>query len=151
MSAVTILSGPERRRRWSSAEKLRIVAESRAPGANVAAVARRHDVHPNLLHLWRRQARTGVLAAAPGGEARFAPVIVAADGGSACAAAVNRGALCMIEVVLRNGRVLRVPSEAARGRWRGWRTRWRRPRDDADPARRTSVAGDRPHRHAQGF
>jgi transposase-like protein len=31
--------------------------------ASVAEVARRHDIHPNLLHQWHRQARTGVLAA----------------------------------------------------------------------------------------
>lgn len=27
------------------------------PGAVVTVVARRHDVHPNLLHYWRRQAK----------------------------------------------------------------------------------------------
>jgi transposase len=57
MSAVTVLSGPERRRRWTSAEKAGIVAESLAPGASVTEVARRHDIHSNLLHAWRRQAR----------------------------------------------------------------------------------------------
>ena len=62
MSTVTVLCGPERRRRWSPAEKARIVEESLAPEAHVAEVARRHDIHPNLLHLWRRQARTGALA-----------------------------------------------------------------------------------------
>src|SRR5271165_7479346 len=53
---VTILSGSERRRRWTTAEKLRIVQESQAPDAMVSEIARRHDVHPNQLHLWRRQA-----------------------------------------------------------------------------------------------
>src|SRR4029450_9249802 len=60
MATVTVLSGPERRRRWSSSEKARIVEESLAPGAVVAAVAQRHDVHPNLLHHWRRQAKRAV-------------------------------------------------------------------------------------------
>jgi transposase len=46
---VTVLSGPERRRRWTTAEKLRIVEESQAPDAVVSEIARRHDVHPNLL------------------------------------------------------------------------------------------------------
>ena len=55
MSTVTVLSGPERRRRWSLAEKARIVDESLAPEACVAEVARRHDIHPNLLHLWRKR------------------------------------------------------------------------------------------------
>lgn len=48
MATITVLSGPERRRHWASAEKAGIVAESLAPGAT--EVARRHDVHPNLLH-----------------------------------------------------------------------------------------------------
>jgi transposase len=64
MSAVTVLPGPERRRRWTSAEKAGIVEESLAGDASVAEVARRHDIHPNLLHLWRRQARLGGAAAA---------------------------------------------------------------------------------------
>ncbi|MGF7236651.1 MAG: IS66-like element accessory protein TnpA, partial [Frankia sp.] len=62
-------SGP--RRRWSSSQKARIVEESLAPGACVAVVARRHDVHPNLLHHWRRQARRAVDS---GRELKFLPV-----------------------------------------------------------------------------
>ena len=81
---VTILSGSERRRRWTTAEKLRIVQESQAPDAMVSEIARRHDVHPNQLHLWRRQARTGVLAGADAGHgaregARFAAVAIAPE------------------------------------------------------------------------
>ena len=84
MSTVTVLSGPERRRRWTSTEKARIVEESSAPDASVAEVARRHDIHPNLLHLWRRQARTGNLALiraddAPASEVEFAAVAVAPE------------------------------------------------------------------------
>jgi hypothetical protein len=44
--AVTVLSGPERRRRWFSTEKRQIVHESLAPAASVAAVARRRDILP---------------------------------------------------------------------------------------------------------
>jgi len=74
MTTVTVHTGLERRRRWSSAEKVRIVEESLAPGAISAVVARRHDVHPNLLQLWRRQARTGVLSLAAEGGRHFVPV-----------------------------------------------------------------------------
>jgi transposase len=42
--AVAILSGPERRRRWTQAEKLRLVEETLAAEANIAEIARRHDV-----------------------------------------------------------------------------------------------------------
>jgi transposase len=74
MATVTILSGRERRRRWSAEERARIVEESSARGAVVAEVARRHDVHPNLLHHWRRQARLGGVAAS---RINFLPVAVA--------------------------------------------------------------------------
>lgn len=59
MSTVTVLSGPERRR-WTLAEKAQIVEESLAPEASVVEVARRHDIHPNLLHLWRGRRAQGI-------------------------------------------------------------------------------------------
>jgi transposase len=62
MSNVTVLCGRERRRRWTAAEKLRLVGDSLSPGLSVVEFARRHDIHPNLLHVWRRQAQTGALA-----------------------------------------------------------------------------------------
>ena len=48
-------SGP--RRRWSEADKRRIVAESYQPGTSVALVARRNAVNANLVFNWRRQYR----------------------------------------------------------------------------------------------
>ncbi|MDE5446966.1 transposase [Bradyrhizobium sp. CSA207] len=85
MTTVTVLSGPERRRRWTTAEKLRIVEESLAPGTSVVEVARRHDVHRNLVTAWRRQVRTGVIACGPepltrrGDDVGFAAVSIAPD------------------------------------------------------------------------
>jgi transposase len=79
---VTVLSGPERRRRWTSAEKLRIVAESHAPGAIANEVARRFDIHPHQLHKWRQDVRHGRLGpalgrqAAGGSEPQFIPIAV---------------------------------------------------------------------------
>ncbi len=73
MATVTVLSGPERRRRWASSDKACIVEESLAPGAVVTTVARRHDVHPNLLHHWRRQAKRALDA---GQGLKFLPVAV---------------------------------------------------------------------------
>jgi len=75
MATVTVLSGPERRRRWGPSEKASIVEESLRPGAVVTAVARRHDVHPNLLHYWRRQAKR---LADDGHGLKFLPVAVTA-------------------------------------------------------------------------
>jgi transposase len=58
-----LTTGRERRRRWSLADKLRIVAESHEPGALIRAVAARHGVCESLVFTWRRQVRDGVLAA----------------------------------------------------------------------------------------
>ena len=58
-----ILTGPERRRRWSVAEKLEMVAETREPGVTVSLVARRRGVSPNQLFTWRRLAEQGALTA----------------------------------------------------------------------------------------
>jgi transposase len=49
------VSAGRRRRYWPAEEKRKIVAESLAPGASMAEVARRHGVNPNLLFTWRRQ------------------------------------------------------------------------------------------------
>ena len=113
---VTVLSGPERRRRWTSAEKLRIVEESLAPEAMASEVARRHDIHPNQLFAWRRRARLGLLTAAAAAAAdgcRFVPVAVAKEAKLSPQATVVVGRSGMIEVALRNGRVLRLPDGVA--------------------------------------
>ena len=118
---VTVLSGPERRRRWTTAEKLRIVEECLAAEVPVVEVARRHDVHPNQLHGWRRQARLGLLGAdvaVVAQECRFVPIAVSPAESKACEepkAAVG-DAPPIIELVLRNGRVLRLPESVTPAR-----------------------------------
>jgi transposase len=42
------------RRRWTLAEKVRIVEESSQPGMSVSYVARRYGIAPNLLFRWRK-------------------------------------------------------------------------------------------------
>ena len=69
-----IISGVERRRRWSVADKLRIVAEADEAGATVAEVARRHEISRSILWAWRKQARAGVLATPDALD--FLPVVV---------------------------------------------------------------------------
>jgi transposase len=69
MSRIEVLSGPERRRRWSEDQKQAIVAEAFAPGASVREVARRRDVVPGQIYRWRRDLRTAA--------AGFAEVVVA--------------------------------------------------------------------------
>ncbi|SPP98335.1 protein of unknown function [Bradyrhizobium vignae] len=62
LQRIEIITGTGRRRRWSTDAKAAIVAESFAPGASVSAVARRHDISPSLLFLWRRQATQAQVA-----------------------------------------------------------------------------------------
>ena len=109
MATVTVLSGLERRRRWASSEKASIVEESLRPGLVVTAVARRHDVHPNLLHHWRRQAKR---AAEAGGGLKLLPVTVTAASGRTAASG-------SIEIELGGAVRVRVDAavdEAALGR-----------------------------------
>lgn len=57
----------ERRRRWTPADKLRIVREAFAPNAIAKRVAERHEISTGLLFTWRRQ----LMASGPAG---FLPV-----------------------------------------------------------------------------
>jgi transposase len=42
------------RRRWSVADKVRMVEEASQPGMNVSYVARKYGIAPNLLFRWRK-------------------------------------------------------------------------------------------------
>ncbi len=70
MSRMTLMTGDERRRRWSDEERARILAAIEEPGAVVAEVARRADVCTSLVYKWRRQAR------ATANDPGFAQVVV---------------------------------------------------------------------------
>ena len=52
-----VITGAVGRRRWSNAEKARIVQEAVAPSAVVSQIARRHGMAPQHLFTWIRQAR----------------------------------------------------------------------------------------------
>ena len=54
MSEIEIITDGGRRRRWSAADKLRIVEETMYNGESISAVARRNGVAPNLLYRWRK-------------------------------------------------------------------------------------------------
>ncbi|SUS08235.1 transposase [uncultured Defluviicoccus sp.] len=56
-----VLGRVERRRRFSLAQKLAVVAEAAAPGAVISAVARRHGLLPGQVFKWRRLAALGVI------------------------------------------------------------------------------------------
>ena len=104
--AVEIITGRERRRRWSVEDKLKIVAETLEPGASVNQIAARHDVYPGLLFTWRRQMRSGKLAAQR--KPLFFPVQTHDAGLSAMPAQRGSSASRQIEIELSNGSRVRV-------------------------------------------
>src|SRR5437764_3125227 len=53
--AVEVIASVERRRRWSRAEKERIVAAAMEPGAVASEVARAAEIHASQLFRWRQQ------------------------------------------------------------------------------------------------
>lgn len=58
------------RRRWTPEAKARILAETLAPGANVAEVARRHAIVPQQLYRWRNALQSNA------GDMSFVPAVV---------------------------------------------------------------------------
>ena len=100
-----------RRRRWTDAQKVRIVEESFGPRGSMAETARRHDIGRTLLVRWRRQYRNGELA---GGAAplRFMPVTLAPLEAAAQPPAPKPGpastSVERAEITLLNGRRLLV-------------------------------------------
>ena len=110
-----IITGVERRRRWSAEEKLRIVAETEQPGCGIAEIARRYEIRRGLLWNWRSQVRRGVLSPEP--PPVFLPVRTISDPASgddakhvspsatARAEQVSGG---KIEITLPDGRSVKV-------------------------------------------
>ena len=118
-------TGP--RTRHTLEEKLRIVEETRAKGASVAVVARRHKVNANQVFAWRRQFRRGLLNS-PGAkdDAKLLPVKVstptvlpterAAPAAPSGSPPKRKQSSRMIEIRLSNGHIIvvrgRVDAEA---------------------------------------
>ncbi len=102
-SPVEVITSVERRRRWSAAEKERLVAASLEPGASISALAREAGIHASQLYGWRRQ-----LCARRGAPAGFAAVRVAPDPGPPIATAG------MIEIEFAGGTRVRIAGAADR-------------------------------------
>jgi transposase len=84
-----------RRRRWSDAEKLRIVTESLSGSRLVSATARRHGISPGQLFTWRREMR--VQPQRPAIEPPAMVRVCVEDSPKA------RGAPSMVEIILPSG------------------------------------------------
>ena len=112
---VEIITGRERRRRWSTADKLRIVGETHEPGVRVCHVAARHGVCESLLFAWRRQVREGLLVEPD--LPVFMPVQMLGTSAAAApsppspAAAPARPQAGLIEIELGDGRQVRVGAD----------------------------------------
>ena len=119
---VEIITGRERRRRWSVEQKLSIIGETREAGARVRDVAARHDLCESVVFAWRRQAREGVLVA------RDAPTFLPVRMREATSPAVMGASSSMeasaaappappppglIEIVLGDGSLVRVGNDVA--------------------------------------
>lgn len=100
---VEVITSVQRRRRWSQAEKERIVAAALEPGATILGVAREFGVHASQVFRWRQQL-CGRAPAAPG----FAAVSIAA-GPSGTASAPEPG---LIEIELGTGARIRISGAA---------------------------------------
>jgi len=128
---IEVITGAGGRRSYSAEEKLRLVGEAEGGRGAVAGVARRYGICKTLIYRWRRQIKSGALSA----EAvpSFVPVhVVAADPGLEDAVSPipaigppasadpeparpdpSEDRAATIEVVLTNGRVLRVAEDIA--------------------------------------
>jgi transposase len=103
---VEVITSVERRRRWSRAEKERIVAAETEPGAVASAVAREAGIHASQLYRWRQEL-CGSARTAPG----FAAVTIAPEPGMAASPviATSRG---LIEIELPTGARVRITGAA---------------------------------------
>lgn len=86
---IELITGAGRRRRWTTADKARVVVESFVPGANVSEVARRNGLSPQQLFGWRREARA--LFSESGGDLIEAEPLPGAAGRAPSDARSSRG------------------------------------------------------------
>jgi transposase len=111
IEVLSAADGP-RRRHWGEADKVRLVEESFRGHRQVSSTARRHGVSRSLLTTWRRQYRDGEL----GDETPPAFIPLALSSGmpapvpSTAPVAQLDARDVQLEIVLRNGRRLLVPS-----------------------------------------
>jgi transposase len=119
---IEVITGVERRRKWSAQEKAAIVAESLAEGAVVSEVARRHDLNPQQLFGWRARLRNAERGSAPSSDATpaFVPAIVEDEPPAPAAPTLPAAVVAMgaagvdpapIEIAL-GGVIVRVRGEA---------------------------------------
>ena len=103
MSQMTLMTGPERRRRWSEDEQRQILAAAFAPDANVRDVSRRYDVATSMIYKWRREAL--VSGQVPGFNEM---VVVPVEPATALAP------VALVEIEVGENRLVRLPTTTPR-------------------------------------
>ena len=109
MSRVEVITSVQRRRRWSRAEKERLVAATLEPGVTVTEVSQAAGIHSSQLFRWRKELCRRSEPSAP----QLVPVKIAPAAGALEKTAdlppsgplPRRG---MIEIDLGDGRCVRV-------------------------------------------
>ncbi|WP_196490426.1 MULTISPECIES: IS66-like element accessory protein TnpA [Sphingomonadales] len=105
-SRMDVIPAGRVRRRWTDEAKARIIAASFEPGANIAQIARTHDLLPQQLYAWRHDHIRGRKLA--GERLGFAAVIVDEP---ASMVSTAEGAH---EIVIRtDGLAIHVPPQAS--------------------------------------
>lgn len=118
--AVEVLGRVERRRRFSTEQKLAIVAEANTRGVTVSEVARRHGLTPSQVFKWKRLAELGVIGIRGASELPSLIAMEAINEGDTAGATdpteassvrlmeAGASARGVIEIDLGPGRLLRV-------------------------------------------
>jgi transposase len=102
-----VLPGVSRRRVWSTEEKLRILAQSLAPGSSPRLTCRMHGISSGQLYTWRKQFRSGELTG-------FVPVSITPEASvlpAPVAVVPAAPATGIVEVELPSGVKLRVAGD----------------------------------------
>ena len=113
VTRVEIVTRGQARREYTPDERARVLTEAAMPGARMLQVAQHYGISPSLVYRWRREAAGRPARQAPPRALRFVPLLVD-DGGTRQGGGVPPSAPMQdagtnrVEVLLRNGRLLRV-------------------------------------------
>jgi transposase len=110
---VEVITSVQRRRRWSRAEKERIVAAALEPGAVTSAVARAAGIHTSQLFRWRQELgrqELGQESERPGSLPGFSAVAVLPEPGAASPPLQSAG---VIEIEFATGGRMRITGAVA--------------------------------------
>ncbi|MBZ5762308.1 transposase [Rhizobium sp. VS19-DR104.2] len=112
MAKVEILTGAERQRRWSTELKLSILQEAFSADESVSDVARRHDVLPQQIYAWRKKFSPPELKSPETVSSIPVSLIGASESpGDGSTRSSVRSRRKDVEIVLRNGRLLRIAAD----------------------------------------